>query len=152
MDWLLLTLCGLALFAVRDSRGLAQFRDARLQALITLVILATACSVGALAEEISRDRAQQLLRNSAFWGPSLAIHVALWLAFQRAKSGTGRERWPRWLFVVPSPVFVYSLGGAAWLSLLSLNLPGFAAGGIVGAAYLVAVFGMARLARQRASG
>jgi|GEM_PF-5179088 len=152
MDWLLLVLCGLALFGARDALGLARFGDRKLVALHAAATLATCCILGALADQISREQAQALLRNSAFWVPALIIHVGLWFAFQRAKRESRSATWPARLFAIPAPLLVYSLGGASWFTLLNSNLPGPAAGAAVGAVYAATVLGAARVLRSRRSG
>ena len=152
MDWLFLILCGLALFGVRDAVGLARFGDAKLILLHGAAILATCSGLGLLAEEISRDQAQALLRNGALWGPALAIHVGLWSAFQYTKRASPSASWPGRLFAAPAPLLIYSLGGASWFTLLNSNLPGLAAGAAVGAGYVTAVLGAARLVRARPAG
>ncbi len=139
MDGFLLTLGGLGLFAARDAKGLAWNSGPGLRALYAVVFLAVGAALGSVAEQVSGDEAQAMLRNACLWGPSLGIHALLWIAFQRAKQARRGARWPTGLFVLPAPVSLYSLGGGVWVTLQRTNLTGIAAGALVAGLFVASV-------------
>ena len=99
MDQELVLVSALALFCLRDAR-LAVSRPRLLFALVPLLLLASvACGVA--AENLSEQRAGELLGDPRLWGCAMLLHAALasWAARK-----SRRAEAPDWVAVLPTPI------------------------------------------------
>ena len=145
MDWLLLALFGLGLFATRDCLGLAAFRSRGLRVAYSACLLATGATLGLVAGPLSQADARAVAEEPSLWGTAIAVHGLLWFLFERSKRSAP---WPAWLFVIPSPLLLYAAGAATWHALRWTNLSGPLAGvsvmALYGALVLAAAFAVRR--------
>ncbi len=128
MDWLLLILFALGLFAARDSLGLAAFRNRGLRLAYATSLLAAGALLGLLAERLSQAEARALFDEPSAWATAIAVHGLLWILFERARRSSRPLSRSAWLFAIPSPLLLYAAGAATWQALRWSNLPGFLAG------------------------
>ena len=128
MDWLLLILFALGLFAARDSLGLAAFRNRGLRLAYATSLLAAGALLGLLAERLSQAEARALFDEPSAWATAIAVHGLLWILFERARRSSRPLSRSAWLFAIPSPLLLYAAGAATWQVLRWSNLPGFLAG------------------------
>lgn len=150
MDWLLLILLALGLFAARDSLGLAAFRNRGLRLAYATSLLAAGAILGLLAERLSQAEARALVNEPSAWAAAIAVHGLLWILFERARRSSRPQSRSGWLFAIPSPLLLYAAGAATWQALRWSNLPGFLAGVSVMSVYGGVVLGAAFAARRRA--
>ncbi len=152
MEWLLPILAGSALFAARDSFGLAAIRDRGLRLGYATSLLAAGATLGVVAEQLSQADARALVKEPSAWGTALAVHGLLWVAFERARRSSRHLPWAGWLFAVPPPLLLYAVGAAIWQALRWTNLPGPVAGlsliSVYGAVVLVGATAVRRWARS----
>ncbi len=128
MDWLLLILFALGLFAARDSLGLAAFRNRGLRLAYATSLLAAGAILGLLAERLSQAEARALVNEPSAWATAIGVHGLLWILFERARRSSRPLSRSAWLFAIPSPLLLYAGGAATWQALRWSNLPGFLAG------------------------
>ncbi|MDE0622997.1 MAG: hypothetical protein OXH83_15145 [Bryobacterales bacterium] len=154
MDWLLLILFGLGLFAARDSLGLAAFRKRGLRLVYATSLLAAGAILGLVAERLSQAEARALVEEPAAWATAIAVHGLLWILFERARRSSPPRPWSAWLFAIPSPLLLYAAGAATWQALRWSNLPGYLAGASVmyvyGGVVLAAAFAIRSRGRRDA--
>lgn len=148
MDWLLLILFALGLFAARDSLGLAAFRNRGLRLAYATSLLAAGAILGLLAERLSQAEARALANEPSAWATAIAVHGLLWTLFERARRSSRPLSRSAWLFAIPSPLLLYAAGAATWQALRWSNLPGFLAGISVMWVYGGVVFAAAIAARR----
>ena len=143
MDWLFLLVLGLVLFLARDALLLsALWQGAARKAAVayTAVFLAVFLALGTAADFVSRDQTLSLLRDPRLWIPAVAVHVALWFAFARARSRDVLPNRALWLVLVPAPVFLYCAGGLCWLALASGgSWDATTTGGLLGCAWIALI-------------
>ncbi|MDE0108997.1 MAG: hypothetical protein OXN96_14355 [Bryobacterales bacterium] len=150
MDWLLLILFGLGLFAARDSLGLAAFRKRGLRLVYATSLLAAGAILGLVAERLSQAEARALVEEPAAWATAIAVHGLLWILFERARRSSPPRPWSAWLFAIPAPLLLYAAGAATWQALRWSNLPGYLAGVSVMFVYGGVVLAAAFAGRRRA--
>jgi len=114
MSWILLIAAGAVVFLARDALLLAQARRGSL-ALYASGATAVFAALGFAAESVSRDHAFAWLRDARVWIPAVVIHVVYWLGTFLARRGRFLPSWV--LLVLPSPIYLFSAGGLAWLAL-----------------------------------
>lgn len=148
MDWLLLILLALGLFAARDSLGLAAFRNRGLRLAYGTSLLAAGSILGLLAERLSQAEARALVDEPSAWASAIAVHGLLWILFERARRSSRPLSRSAWLFAIPSPLLLYAAGAATWQALRWSNLPGFLAGVSVMSVYGGVVLAAAIAARR----
>lgn len=151
MDWLLPIAGAAGLFAVRDSLGLAEFRNRGLRLAHATALLAAGAVLGVVAERLSESDARALVEAPSTWGPALAMHGLLWVAFEQARRSGWNRSWAGWLFLLPPPLLLYAVGGAIWQALRWSNLPGALTGISIMAAYCGVVLACAFAVGRRAS-
>ena len=148
MDRELVLVGALALFCLRD----AQLVVSRPRLLFTfaplLVVIAGAC--GAVAENLSEQRAGEILEDSRLWIPALLLHAALGLQAVRKYRQGGRADW---LTVLPTPLTIIGLTLGARATLVFWDgVNGMTAGLALGAAYGLFVALLALAVRKRRDG
>lgn len=87
---------------------------------------------------MSRDEAYALLRSPRMWIPAVLFHALWWwLTLRIAPVG-------RVAAFIPTPVYLFSAGGAVWLVLTQWPWPaGWTAGAVTGVAWTLGVTGAA---------
>lgn len=148
MDRELVLVGALALFCIRDAR-LVVSRPRLLFAFAPLLFLmAGAC--GVVAENLSEQRAGQVLEDSRLWIPALLLHAAL--GFQAARKYR-RGGHADWLTVLPTPLTIIGLTLGARTALVFWDgVNGMTAGLALGAAYGLSVALVALAVRRRRDG
>ncbi len=142
MDWLLLTAVGLTLFLRRDAALLASISRSLSTHTLAGHLLVFAI-LGHLAESISREQAYTLLRDPRLWIPAALVHALLWILLLRS------PRAARLAPLIPTPVFVFSAGGFAWLLLNWRSWPaGWIAGLVAGLFWISAVLALTAVIRR----
>ncbi len=140
MDWILLAGVSLLLFCIRDGWLLAVCEPTRRwqwRAAWSAVQSICFVSLGLAAESVSRDRAHAFLREPMFWGPAVAIHLALWAAFTFIGRGKQARAAGHALMLLPTPMFLFAAGALVWLSLTRTALfSGWSAGVAVAMAWI----------------
>ncbi|MBL8211836.1 MAG: hypothetical protein JNK87_14055 [Bryobacterales bacterium] len=145
MSWILLLTAGLAVFLVRDGLLLARRPQWPMAALV-YAVAATAgfAMLGTASETVSRDQAFALLRDPRIWIPAVAIHGVWWLACFLTRQS---RLLPAWTLLLPTPIYLFSAGGLAWLTLQRASgMDGWLAGGCAGAGWAAAVVLFSRIA------
>ena len=99
MDQDLVLVSALALFCLRDARLIVS-RPRLLFALVPL-LLGTAVACGIAAENLSAQRAGELLEDPRLWISAMALHAALALLAVRRYRRAGA---PDWVAVLPTPI------------------------------------------------
>lgn len=151
MDWILPISLGFALFAARDSLGLAAFQVRGLRLAYCFSLLVAGGALGAVAERLSLTDGRALVGEPLVWGPAVAVHCILWILFEAAKRSSRFVPGCRWLLVAPPPLLLYAGGAATWHALRWVNLPGPVAGACVMSAYGAVAIGAAFALRRWAS-
>lgn len=131
MDRELVLVCALALFCLRDA-GLVASRPRLLVAFAPLLIVA-AGACGFVAENLSAQKAGELLDDSRLWITALLLHAALgFQASRKYRRGGSAD----WLTVFPPPLTIIglTLGSRAALVLWD-GASGATAGLALGVAY-----------------
>ncbi len=131
MDRELVLVGALALFCLRDARLIVS-RPRLLFAFVPLLCLA-AGACGVVAENLSAQRATELLDDSRFWIPALLLHAALGLrAARKYRRGGSAD----WLTVFPTPLTIVGLTlGTRAVLVFWDGVDGVTAGAGLGAAY-----------------
>ena len=148
MDRELVLVGALALFCLRD----AQLVVSRPRLLFTfaplLFVIAGAC--GAVAENLSEQRAGEILEDSQLWIPALLLHAALgFQAVRKYRQGGPAD----WLTVLPTPLTIIGLTLGARAALVFWDgVNGMTAGLALGAAYGLSVALLALAVRKRRDG
>lgn len=148
MDWLLLILFALGLFAAKDTLGLAAFPNRGLRLAYVTSLLAAGAILGLLTERLSQAEARALVDAPSAWATAIAVHGLLWILFERSRRSSRPVSRSAWLFAIPSPLLLYAAGAATWQALRWSNLPGFLAGISVMCVYGGVVFAAAIAARR----
>lgn len=147
MSWILLITSGLAVFFVRDALLLARSPHRAVAALYAIGAAGVFALLGAATETISRDQAFALLREPRVWVPAVLIHAVYWLAAFLARRSRLLPPWA--MLALPSPVYVFSAGGLAWLALQRVSgVDGWLAGALTGLAWSAAVVLASHLAAR----
>lgn len=144
MSWMVLITAVAATFLVRDALLLRASKP-RTLALYAMGATTIFAALGVVSETVSRDQAAGWLRNPNLWIPAVAVHATYALGTFLAR----RSRFlPPWvLLVLPSPMYLSSAGGLAWLAMQRVSgLDGWLAGTLLGAAWSAAVALLSRLA------
>lgn len=148
MDRELVLVGALALFCLRD----AQLVVSRPRLLFTfaplLFVMAGVC--GAVAENLSEQRAEEILEDSRLWIPALSLHAALGLqAVRKYRQGGPAD----WLTVFPTPLTIIGLTLGARATLVFWDgVNGMTAGLALGAVYGLSVALLALAVRKRRDG
>ena len=148
MDREVVLVCALALFCLRDA-GLVASRPRLLVAFAPILIVA-AGACGFVAENLSAQKAGELLNDSRLWITALLLHAAL--GFQASRKYR-RGRSADWLTVFPPPLTIIGLilGSRAALVFWD-GVNGMTAGLALGAAYGLFVALLALAVRKRRDG
>lgn len=144
MDRELVLVGALALFCLRDARLIVS-RPRLLFAFVPLLCLA-AGACGVVAENLSAQRATELLDDSRLWIPALLLHAVLGL---RAARKYRRGGFADWLTVFPTPLTIVGLTlGARAVLVFWDGVDGVTAGAGLGAAYGLSVALLALAIRE----
>lgn len=144
MDRELVLVGALALFCLRDARLIVS-RPRLLFAFVPLLFLA-AGTCGVVAENLSAQRAGELLDDSRLWIPALLVHAAFGLrAARKYRRGGSAD----WLTVLPTPLTIVGLTlGCRAVLVFWDGVDGVTAGVGLGAAYGVSVALLALAIRE----
>ena len=148
MDRELVLVGALALFCLRDAR-LVVSRPRLLFALAPfLFVAAGAC--GIVAENLSEQRAGEVLEDSRLWIPALLLHAVLgFRAARKYRRGGSAD----WLTVLPTPLTIIGLTLGARAALVFWDgVNGMTAGLALGAAYGLSVALLALAVGKRRDG
>ena len=148
MDRDLVLVIALALFCLRDARLIVS-RPGLLFALVPLLLLASgAC--GVVAENLSAQRAGELLGDPRLWVCAMLLHAALafWAA-HKSRRGAIAD----WIAVAPTPITVIGLTLVSRIVLVHWDgVDGVAVGLALGIGYGLVVGILALAVRPRRDG
>lgn len=148
MDREVVLVCALALFCLRDA-ALVASRPRLLVAFAPILIVA-AGACGFVAENLSAQKAGELLEDSRLWIPALLLHAALGLQAVRKYRQGGRADW---LTVLPTPLTIIGLTLGARATLVFWDgVNGTTVGLALGTAYGLSVALVALAVRKRRNG
>ena len=148
MDRELVLVGALALFCLRDAR-LVVSRPRLVFALAPLLFLA-AGACGVVAENLSEQRAGEILDDSRLWITALLLHAALgFRAGRKYRRGGSAD----WLTVFPTPLTIIGLTLGSRAALVFWDgVDGVTAGLALGTAYGLSVALLALAVRNRRDG
>lgn len=148
MDREVVLVCALALFCLRDA-ALVASRPRLLVAFAPILIVA-AGACGFVAENLSAQKAGELLDDSRLWIPALLLHAALGLqAMRKYRRGGPAD----WLTVLPTPLTIIGLTLGARAALVFWDgVNGTTVGLALGTAYGLSVALVALAVRKRRNG